>query len=95
MRKIILFLLALCLLLPNLAACSEDESEKYPPVERTAEEARVVMTVGGYDVYYDQYRMLYLQFKNVYGEDDAKIKAAVQGELFITTIWQQVLLLTV
>ena len=81
MRKIILFLLALCLLLPALIACSEDAGEKYPPVERTAEEARVVMTVGGYDVYYDQYRMLYLQFKNVYGNDDVSIKAAVEEEL--------------
>ena len=81
MRKIILFLLCLCLLIPTLIACRDEETADYPPVERTAEEARVVMKVGGYDVYYDQYRMLYLQFKNVYGNDDAKIKAAVEAEL--------------
>ena len=82
MRKFLLLLLLFCLLLPtSLLACKDEEVDPYPPVARTADESRVVMKVGSYDVYYDQFRALYLQYKNLYGEDDAAIKAALTADL--------------
>ena len=65
MKKTILaLLLALSVLL--ISSCSPDE-EKYPPVESTEEEARVVLTLKiedtEYEVKYELYRALFLNNK--------------------------------
>jgi len=74
MKKTILaLLLALSVLL--ISSCSPDE-EKYPPVESTEEEARVVLTFKiedtEYEVKYELYRALFLNNKTrVDGGNDA------------------------
>lgn len=72
MKKIIALILALASLF-SLAACG-DKSE-YPPVESTEEESRVLMTFSyegeDYELKYELYRALFLNFKGEYDGGDS------------------------
>ena len=72
MKKIIALILALASLL-SFAACAD--KNKYPPVESTKEEAEVLMTFSyegeDYELKYELYRALFLNFKGEYDGGDA------------------------
>lgn len=69
-RILTLFLAIICLL--SLFSCGKDE--EYPPVESTDEEARVMMTIEldgeKYEVRYELYRALFLNFSKKYDKGD-------------------------
>ena len=71
MKKIICLILIIISLF-SLGACSDSE---FPPVESTDEEARVLMTVRyekeEYEIRYELYRSLFLNFKTEYDGGDS------------------------
>ncbi len=86
MKRIIsLILLSLCCLM--LFGCAED---KYPPVESTEEEARVVMTLSvedkEYEVRYELYRAFFLNNKSMIDGGDDSVWTSDNKQKYIDEI---------
>ena len=73
MRKFIIFLSALAILLPSIlfSGCGQSETTLLE-IKPSAEDEKVVGTVGDYEILYDEFRFLVLNFResmeNKYGE---------------------------
>ncbi len=85
--KKILFLIITVLSAITLFGCSENE---YPPVESTAEEARVVMTLNvegtEYEVKYELYRAFFLNNKSTVDGGDSSVWTSENKQEYIDKI---------
>ena len=85
MKKLIavILLITLCL---SLIACGED----YPPVESTEEEAKTVITIEAdgetYEIRYELYRALFLQYKSVIDGGDESVWSGENKQTYIRRI---------
>ncbi len=94
MKKTACLLLIVAVVL-LLAACTEST---YPPVDSTDEESRTVMTVTvdgeRYDIKYELYRALFLNFKNEIDGGDASVWSGEEKDTYIERIneliWERV-----
>lgn len=86
MKRILALILALATVL-SLFACAED---KYPPVESTEEEARVVLKLNvegkEYDVKYELYRALFLNNKSRVDLGDSSVWSSADKQKYIDAI---------
>ena len=86
MKKIISLLLMICIAL-SLCSCNED---KYPAQESTEEEAQVVMrlSIGDnvYEVRYELYRALFLNYKETVGGTDDSVWEGENKQEYIDKI---------
>lgn len=85
-KKITALLLALATLVALLTSCSE----KYPAVESTEEEARVLMTLSfgdeRYEVKYELYRALFLNLKEEFDGGDESVWSGDKKDEYIDGI---------
>ena len=91
MKRILALLLTLCLLVGSLVACKK----KYKPVESTAEESRVVMTLSlngkTYDVKYELYRAFFLTYKSEIDGGDDSVWSGADKETYIALINERII----
>lgn len=87
MKAKILSLVLLLLVLFSLSGC---EDEKYPPVESSREEAKVVMTLEyegeRYEIKYELYRALFLSNKSSVDGGDASVWSGEEKDRYISEI---------
>ncbi len=85
--KKILFLILLISALVLSTSCNKN---KYKPVESTEEEARVVMTVSAgnedYEVKYELYRMLFLNYKSTVDGGDESVWSSENKDEYVSEI---------
>lgn len=92
MKKILCMIIALATLI-SLIACSD--KNKYPPVESTDEEKKVMMTLkvgdSSYEVKYELYRALFLNFSEEYDGGDKSFWATAASETAKAEINERIL----
>jgi predicted small lipoprotein YifL len=76
MKKVIAFLLLLATLFA-IVGCRNKNTDPYPPIESTEEEARTVMTLSidgdTYEVKYELYRAFFLTYKSMVDGGDSSV----------------------
>ncbi|MBR3681564.1 MAG: hypothetical protein IKL79_06130 [Clostridia bacterium] len=92
MKRFLAILLLLCVALGALSGCKR---KKYKPVESTAEEARVILTLSAngrsYDVKYELYRALFLTYKSEIDGGDASVWTGEKKDDFINEINKRII----
>jgi len=90
MKKIISSILIVALLALSLFSLSACGGNKYPPVESTEEESRVVMTleVGGekFEVKYELYRAIFLSLRDEIDSGDRSVWSGENKDEYISKI---------
>ncbi len=79
-RKLSLTVAAILLILTlpaPLSACQK----KYTPIPSSGEELRTVMTIGGFEVPYEQYRYFFLGYKSELEKNNSEITPALESRL--------------
>ena len=91
MKRFLAIALLLCVCLSTLSGCKKN---KYQPVESTAEESRVILslTVGenNYDVRYELYRAFFLTYKSEIDGGDNSVWSSENKNEYINRINEKI-----